>query len=272
MPNRGAQHTRSYADDSPSGPQPDGAQPDGAQPDGAQPDGAETGRSARKRHAIMAAATTLFLRDGYRNTSMDQIAADAAVSKQTVYKQFADKEQLFRDIVLGVTGNSEAIITEMTSALRSADVASLAELRTVLTDLACRYIDGVLQPHVLALRRLIIAEAERFPDLARTYFEQAPARAIELIADALRIYTERSLLTVGDPRLAAAYFAYLVLAIPQDKAQFYPGERPSPAERDRLAGEAVRIFLAAYAAGLADPNSTAPLDGLGAVLFGSSPD
>ena len=50
---------------------------------------AETGRSARKRRAIMEAATALFLRDGYRNTSMDQIAADAAVSKQTVYKQFA---------------------------------------------------------------------------------------------------------------------------------------------------------------------------------------
>jgi TetR/AcrR family transcriptional repressor of mexJK operon len=211
------------------------------------PDTAEAGRSARKRRAITEAATALFLRDGYRNTSMDQVAADAAVSKQTVYKQFADKEQLFRDIVLGVTGNSEAVIADMTSALRNDGVVSHAELRAILTDLARRYIDGVLQPHVIALRRLIIAEAERFPDLARTYFEQAPARAIEVIADALETYAERGLLTAGDPRLAAAHFAYLVLAIPQDRAQFYPGERPSAAERDRLADEAVRIFLAAYA-------------------------
>jgi TetR/AcrR family transcriptional regulator, mexJK operon transcriptional repressor len=209
--------------------------------------GAEEGRSARKRRAIIEAATALFLRDGYRSTSMDQVAADAAVSKQTVYKQFADKEQLFRDIVLGVTGNSEAIITDMTSALRSTDVTSHAELRTVLTDLARRYIDGVLQPHVLALRRLIIAEAERFPDLARTYYEQAPARAIEVVAIALQTYTERGLLVTDDHRLAAAHFAYLVLAIPQDRAQFHPHECPSAAERDRLASEAVRIFLAAYA-------------------------
>src|SRR3984957_11318385 len=209
--------------------------------------GAETGRSARKRHAIMEAATALFLRDGYRNTSMDQVAADAAVSKQTVYKQFADKEQLFRDIVLGVTGNSEAIITDMTSVLRSTSVASHAELRAVLTDLARRYIDGVLQPHVLALRRLIIAEAERFPDLARTYFEQAPARAIEVVANALQAYIERGLLAAVDPRLAAAHFAYLVLAIPLARGQFSPGEPPPAAERDKLAGEAVRIFLAAYA-------------------------
>jgi TetR/AcrR family transcriptional repressor of mexJK operon len=211
------------------------------------PGGAEAGRSARKRQAIMAAATALFLRDGYRNTSMDQVAADAGVSKQTVYKQFADKEQLFRDIVLGVTANSEAIITDMTSVLRGPEIASPAELRAVLTDLARRYIDGVLQPHVLALRRLVIAEAERFPDLARAYFEQAPARGIEVIAGALRAYTERGLLTADDPLLAAAHFAYLALAIPQDRAQFYPHERPSAAERDRLAREAVRIFLAAYA-------------------------
>src|ERR1700722_16760316 len=235
MPSRTAGHARADADDTFPGPLPGG----GAHvPLG----GAETGRSARKRHAIMEAATALFLRDGYRNTSMDQVAADAAVSKQTVYKQFADKEQLFRDIVLGVTGNSEAIITDMTSVLRSTSVASHAELRAVLTDLARRYIDGVLQPHVLALRRLIIAEAERFPDLARSYFEQAPARAIEVVADALRGYAARGLLTAGPPGLPAAHFAYLPLAIPLDRAQFYPGTSPSPAERDRLAGEAVRIF------------------------------
>src|SRR5271168_1036129 len=109
----------------------------------------ETGRSARKRQAITDAATVLFLRDGYRETSMDQVAADAAVSKQTVYKQFADKEQLFRHIVLGVTANSAAIIAEMTSALSGSAVISREELRAVLTDLARRYIDGVLQPHVL---------------------------------------------------------------------------------------------------------------------------
>jgi TetR/AcrR family transcriptional repressor of mexJK operon len=205
----------------------------------------------------MEAATALFLRDGYRNTSMDQVAADAEVSKQTIYKQFAGKEHLFRDIALGMTGNSKAIITEMTSVLRSTGVASHAELRTILTDLACRYIDSVLQPHVIALRRLIVAEAERFPDLARAYFEQAPARAIELIANALQTYVERGLLSADDPHLAAAYFAYLVLAIPLDRAQFYPSKRPTPAERDLLAGEAVRIFLAAYAPRLAEPGGHA---------------
>ncbi len=99
---------------------------------------------------------------------------------------------------------------------------------------------------MLSLRRLVIAEAERFPELARAYYEQAPSRAIEVIADAFRAFAGRGLLTVADPELAAAHFAYLTLGFPQDKAQFCPGERLGDADRDRLAGEAVRVFLAAY--------------------------
>jgi TetR/AcrR family transcriptional repressor of mexJK operon len=221
-------------------------QPGGRRPAEPAAGGAELGRSARKRQVIIETATALFLRNGYHSTSMDQIAADAAVSKQTVYKNFADKEQLFSDIVLGVTKNSEAIIENLTAVLGRAEIRTTEDLRAVLTDLARSYLDGVLQPHVLALRRLVIAEAERFPDLARSYYEQAPARAIELIAAHLRNLTGRGLIQASDPYLAAAHFAYLALAIPQDKAQFCPAEHPSVAERDRIAAEAVRVFLAAY--------------------------
>ena len=61
----------------------------------------EEGRSAQKRRLIVEAATHVFLQNGYSGTSMDEIAARAGVSKQTVYKQFADKERLFTEIVLG---------------------------------------------------------------------------------------------------------------------------------------------------------------------------
>ena len=59
-------------------------------------------RSARKRRAILDAATSVFLRSGYLGTSMDEIAALAGVSKQTIYKHFADKERLFSEIVTAV--------------------------------------------------------------------------------------------------------------------------------------------------------------------------
>jgi len=69
-------------------------------------------RTARKRRAILDAATTLFLREGYLATSMDQIAAAASVSKQTVYKQFADKQSLFREIVTGTVAEVSDPVAE----------------------------------------------------------------------------------------------------------------------------------------------------------------
>ena len=72
------------------------------------------GRSARKRRAILDAARTLFLRNGYAGTSMDDVAALAAVSKQTVYKNFADKQRLFTEFIgsdiAQVEGSSHALI------------------------------------------------------------------------------------------------------------------------------------------------------------------
>lgn len=204
------------------------------------------GRSASKRRAIIEAATAAFLRDGYGGTSMDQIAAAAAVSKQTVYKHFADKAQLFRDIVSGVTENAEAITDQMTTRLRDEAITTTDALQAALTELARGYLDGVLQPTVLALRRLVIAEAERFPELADAYYGQTVSRAIGALADALRTFEARGLLTVQDARLAAAHFAYLVLSIPQDRAHFHPHHPTRAAERDRLAAEAVRVFLAGY--------------------------
>jgi TetR/AcrR family transcriptional repressor of mexJK operon len=207
---------------------------------------APSGRRGHKRQAILDAGTALFLRDGYAATSMDQIAADAAVSKQTVYKHFADKEGLFRAIVLGVTAKSESIVAQLAPALADPDIRSQADLRRALTHLARRYLDGVLAPHVLALRRLIIAEAERFPDLAAAYFTAAPARAIAVIAEAFAGYGERGLLQIDDAGVAAAQFAYLTLAQPLDRALFHPGERASAIGRERLVEEAMRIFFSAY--------------------------
>lgn len=201
------------------------------------------GRSARKRQAIMTAATTLFLRNGYQGTSMDDIAALATVSKQTVYKNFADKERLFTAIVLGIADSSEKIIKAMINALSGAD-----DIEQALTGLARRYLRGVMQPHVLQLRRLVIAEADRFPVLARSYFERAHTRAFGTLAAAFGNLSGSGLLRIDDPLLAAGHFAYLVLSIPQERAMFRTGDQFTAAELDQFADAGVRVFLAAYRA------------------------
>jgi TetR/AcrR family transcriptional regulator, mexJK operon transcriptional repressor len=57
-------------------------------------------RAARKRAAVLDAAGQVFLAKGYVGTSMDEIAVVAAVSKQTVYKHFVDKETLFHELIM----------------------------------------------------------------------------------------------------------------------------------------------------------------------------
>jgi len=120
----------------------------------------------RKRESILEAATELFLTREYAGTSMEDIAAAAAVSKQTVYKHFSDKETLFREVALGSVGQVGAAF--------QAEVAATAEASNVplaLRELARSYLSAVMNPVLLRRRQLVLREAGRFTDLARKYHE-----------------------------------------------------------------------------------------------------
>jgi TetR/AcrR family transcriptional regulator, mexJK operon transcriptional repressor len=212
-----------------------------------RPDAAPAGgpRPELKRAAIAQAATVLFLRQGYQATSTEQIAAAAAVSKQTIYNQFGDKQTLFSEIVLGVTATAEAFALELSPALSDLDAA--AQIRPALRAVARRYLAAVMNPQVLALRRLIISEAARFPALAHAYYDRAPRRVLAALADQLARLTGRGLLTVDEPARAAADFAFLLLGQPLDHGMFHVADsEPTTSELDRIADHAVDVFLAAY--------------------------
>jgi TetR/AcrR family transcriptional repressor of mexJK operon len=204
----------------------------------------DTRRSTRKRGAILEAATAAFLRNGYRGTSMDEIAALAGVSKQTVYKHFADKERLFTEIVTSTVDEvAEPVHNEVLELRDSGD------LEEDLRDLARRQVAAVMQPRVLQLRRLVIAEAGRFPELGRTFYERGPGRTIGALATVFDGLAARGLLRLDDPLLAAAHFNWLIMSGPLNLAMLLGrDEAPAPAELDRYADTGVRAFLAAYGA------------------------
>jgi TetR/AcrR family transcriptional regulator, mexJK operon transcriptional repressor len=204
----------------------------------------EDGRTARKRRQILEAALPVFLRNGYVGTSMDEVASLAAVSKQTVYKHFTDKEQLFTSIIMDTTGQVEGLAKLITSALDDSD-----DVEKDLIELARRFLDRIMSPDVLRLRRLVIAEADRFPDLGRTWYEQGFERSLATMATAFGKLTERGLLRAEDPQLAAEHFVGLLLWIPVNKVMFSGGgEHYSEADLDRLAEEGAAVFLRAYGA------------------------
>ncbi|GAA0442366.1 TetR family transcriptional regulator [Acrocarpospora corrugata] len=198
-------------------------------------------RFAPKHLAIMDAARTLFLRNGYGGTSMDEIAALAAVSKQTVYKNFADKERLFIEIITADIAQAEAQTQANVHALATSD-----DIATDLRDFARRHIAIVLQPHLMQMRRVIIAVADRFPDLAAIWYASGPERSHTTLAGQFQELTLRGRLNTPDPLLAAQHFNWLILSIPLNQLMF-SAVTFTPAELAHYADEGVRVFLAAYA-------------------------
>jgi TetR/AcrR family transcriptional regulator, mexJK operon transcriptional repressor len=206
------------------------------------PAGPEGDRSTRKSRAIVEAATTVFLRNGYRGASMDEIAARAGVSKQTIYKRFPDKESLFAEIVVSTVDEaSDPVHAEVR------DLEDTGDVEADLRDLARRQLLRVMQPRLLQLRRLVIGEAGRFPELGRVFYERGPGRTVDALADTFERLAERGLLEVDDPRLAAAHFNWLIMSSPLNRAMLLGrDEPPASADLDRHVEAGVRAFLAAY--------------------------
>jgi TetR/AcrR family transcriptional repressor of mexJK operon len=199
-------------------------------------------RVARSRAVIVSAATEHFLRNGYVGANVDEIAAEAGVSKRTIYNIFGGKEQLFREVLGAVLATAERFSRETASALGTTDDVA-GELR----DVASKLVDAVFGGPIVRLRRLLIGEAERFPELAREYYERGPGRVMKTIAAGLRRFHERGLLHVDDPGLAAEHFAFLVMGAALDQALFEVSATPPAAEdvaaRARTGAE---TFLRAY--------------------------
>ena len=202
-------------------------------------------RSPGKHDAILDAATEIFLRNGFLGTSMDDVALQSAVSKQTVYQHFASKEALFVEIVTTMTDAAgDAVLSAAPVLPDGGDVGEY--LRTY----AYRQLTSVLTPRVMQLRRLVIGEVGRFPELARVLHERGPQRAIKAIAAAFEHLAERGLLVMDDAALAASQFNWLVMSAPLNQAMLLgDGAIPKPPALRRHVTEAVRLFLAAYGTG-----------------------
>ncbi len=203
------------------------------------------GRSARKRLTILSAGRELFLGNGYQGTSVDAIAASAAVSKQTVYKHFGDKHELLLAIVNDTLDSTVSAFVERASIL-----AETTDLEPDLTAFAADYLRAVLQEHVVQLRRLVVGEANRLPELAALYYERAPARMLSAFADCFARLGRRGLLDVPEPATAAEHFAFLVVGRCIDQALFCGGPQvESDIDIDRHVRSGVRVFLAGYRPG-----------------------
>ncbi|HEX5339539.1 MAG TPA: TetR/AcrR family transcriptional regulator [Gammaproteobacteria bacterium] len=171
-----------------------------------------------KREAILDAAKKVFLEVGFGAASMDAIAAAAQVSKQTVYNHFGSKEELFGAMV---RASCDQMIAGFSEAAKGGDpektLRAIAELHASILS----------SDEKQALRRILVAEAPRFPELARVYYQSGPELTRKAVADYLAEQTRRGVLKVDNPRLTAEQF-FGMLSSCRMRSEF--GIEPPPSE------------------------------------------
>jgi AcrR family transcriptional regulator len=198
------------------------------------------------RRAILDATLQRYLEKGYAGTNTDEIAALSSVSKQTIYRYFADKDDLVCAAILSLVAAAEEQGAESFDALAESE-----NLERDLRIFARQHLHDVIQPDITRMRRRIIAEVDRFPDVAKAWYDAAPKRGHEKLAACFVRLQERGFLRMDDPALAAEQFNWLILSGPLNRAMFDAASVTDTSRHGVYADAAVDVFLAAYGAGRA---------------------
>jgi TetR/AcrR family transcriptional regulator, mexJK operon transcriptional repressor len=186
-------------------------------------------RAAAKRDQILAGARRVFLRDGFAAASTDTIAAEAKVSKRTLYVYYPSKEELFAGVMRDLT-----IENPQTRALESMEEMAPGgeeELRRDLLELARKIVATMMQPEYLALLRTTIADTHRFPQLGGLFRATVPERAMRSFAVFIEKSRERGVVAPDvDGETAARMFIGPLLTYAVLDGLFAEGAPRPPAQ------------------------------------------
>ncbi len=195
-------------------------------------------RTGRKFEQVLAGARSVFMRDGFEGASVDEIARAAGVSKATLYSYFPDKRLLFMEVA-SAECNRQADETHNL-------VDRNAPVREVLNLTARRMIAFFTSDFSQKMFRVCVAEADRFPELGRKFYESGPLMARAHLTGYLNEAQERGELRIKDVRLAADQFLELCKADIFARVVFGITTHVTAEEIDRVVSGAVETFLARY--------------------------
>lgn len=195
-------------------------------------------RRGRKFDQVLDGARIVFMRDGYEGASVDDIAREAGVSKATLYAYFPDKRVLF----LEVAKHECCRQADEAEALVTCDMGP----RQALTVAAQKMTEFFCSDFGMRIFRMCVAEADRFPELGREFYESGPALAKARLAEFISDCVARGLLACDDIPLAADQFAELCKADLFHRIVFGVNLPITEADRARVIQGAVDTFLARY--------------------------
>ena len=194
--------------------------------------------SPEKQEQILKGAAAVFAEDGYEGASMSRIAARAGVSKGTLYNYFNGKAEMF------AAWMSLECRRSLSKMFESSAVEG--EVAVVLRQIGLQMLRVMISPNGITMHRMAIAESQKFPQLARAFYDAGPARAAQQMADWLLTHSEAGRLFIPDPEFAAQQFFALCqtrLGILRNCGML---EEVTEAAIERVVDGAVAMFLCYY--------------------------
>lgn len=189
---------------------------------------------------VLQAAQRIFFVHGFSAATTDMIQQEAGVSKSTVYSHFPNKEQLFAAVIAYECENFTNIIRNISF--------SSGTLRDTLFTVARAYLDIVLSQKGLAIFRVVVSEAPRFPELADTLYNSGTKVIYEKVEKIFAKAEQAGELDLSDlsKEVLASQFMSLARSGPQLQCLLYPSNEPTVEQKDIWANEAVTTFIRAY--------------------------
>jgi AcrR family transcriptional regulator len=194
------------------------------------------GTECARADALMAAATRVFLRDGYGTASIDKVASEAGVSTRTIYERFKNKADLLGAVTMRL------VEADMDTVLATDELDRL-EPRQALTMMGEAITRRACDPQTAALFRILATEAHRFPELAAKMRGNSKQRVDDGVAAYLRRQVSRGALAIDNPDRAGTLFLHMVTAELQECLLFGSAEDLGKLDYDAHVAHVVDIFL-----------------------------
>lgn len=184
-----------------------------------------------KRSCLIAAAIKVFMAQGY-HASMDRIAAEAKVAKQTVYNHFGSKERLFEEVVRHIAGRIAVPLAAPDASVRDALIGFAVSIR-----------ERLLSPEGIGVYRALVAEAPRFPSLAKLIYKTGPQATQDAVADFLAQRMARGEIRQHDPQFSAQMLMSMLTGYERSRRLFGVKGRECHGTEQRECERIVDCFL-----------------------------
>ncbi|WP_077283618.1 TetR/AcrR family transcriptional regulator [Cognaticolwellia aestuarii] len=194
-------------------------------------------KSESKRKQILVAATLLFTEQGYSSTSMDLIAKNAGVSKQTVYSHFGSKDELFAASIKQKCDSYQ--MTEI-----SLDTAS--EPAEILFVLAKRFLAMLTSKEALAIHKICAYESKSYPQISELFYQEGPERIVNDVAKLMAEFDNKQQLIIPEAKFAALQFLNMVKGECWMRLEFNTKKQISESEINRYLDSSIAMFIKGY--------------------------